>query len=266
MLHNLISQLLESNQEISRRLLNLEASHDSQSILTNCFRNGNTLEGVDITEEITQTDPDKRDSRTFSRFLTSFQPTPFHYSFEIDLNTSRVYRRTEPYKSDVSFTSSSVRTHAWSIFSGMSLSEISVVSALALPLYAYDIPNNEWYNFGEIELEVPMSGTRYQETINRPASSNTPTTKSTALSTIFAPLEKLPEELQLSTTPSPPPPVQVLTSRSTSGRMGRYGGYDRMVLYKLVVLGDEDVGKTSLTIQVSFTALSGYMITEFRFS
>jgi hypothetical protein len=266
MLHNLISQLLESNQEISRRLHNLEASHDSQSILTNCFRNGNTLEGVDITEEITQTDPDKRDSKTLSRFLTSFQATAFHYSFEIDLNTSRVYRRTEPYKSDVSFTSSNVRTHAWSIFSGMSLSEISVVSALALPLYAYDIPNNEWYDFGEIELEVPMSGTRYQETMNWPAPSNTPTTRSTAFSTIFAPLEKLPEELQLSTAPSTPPPVQVLTPQSTSGRMGWYGGYDRMALYKLVVLGDKDVGKTSLTIRVSFPALSGYMITEFRFS
>jgi hypothetical protein len=312
MLHTLISQLLESNQEISRRLHNLEASQDSQSILTNCFRNGNTHEGVDVTEEITEADPNKRDSRTSSPFSNNFQATAFHYSFEIDLNTSRVYRRTEPYESDVSFTSSNVRTHAWSIFSGMSLSEISVVSALALPLYAYDIPNNEWYNFGEIGLAVPMSETRYQETMNWPLPSNTRSTKSTALSAISAPLENITAELQLSTastsaglrvpagakssghgpmlsTPLPdykhaanqttklgaaqkaakaqrksslsmPRPLRVPTRQATTGRN------DRMVFYKLVVLGDMDVGKTSLTIQVSFTALSGYMTTEFGFS
>jgi hypothetical protein len=312
MLHNLISQLLESNQEISRRLHNLEASQDSQSILTNCFRNGNTHEGVDITEAITEADPDKRDSRTSSRFSNNFQATAFHYSFEIDLNTSRVYRRTEPYESDVSFTSSNVRTHAWSIFSGMSLSEISVVSALALPLYAYDIPNNEWYNFGEIGLAVPMGEIRYQEAMNWPVPPNTRSTKSTALSAIFTPLENITEELQLSTTstsagltvpagakssghgpmlstplpdykhaanqttklraaqqaakaqqkssPSMPRPPRVPTRQATTSRN------DRMVLYKLVVLGDMDGGKTALTLQVSFTSLSGYMTAEFRFS
>ena len=219
MLHNLISQLLESNQEISRRLHNLEASHDSQSILTNCFRNRNTLEGADITEEITETDPDKRYSKTSSRFLTNFQATAFHYSFEIDLNTSRVYRRTEPYQSDVSFTSSNIRTHAWSVFSGMSLSEISVVSALALPLYADDIPNNEWYNFGEIGPAVPMGGTRYQETMNWPAPSNTQntTSKITTLSAIPAAFEKIPKESQLPTAPSFTSPGQVPMYQSPAG-------------------------------------------------
>jgi hypothetical protein len=74
-----------------------------------------------------------------------------------------------------------------------------VVSALALPLYAYDIPNNEWYNFGEIGLAVPMGEIRYQEAMNWPVPPNTWSTKSTALSAIFAPLENITEELQLST-------------------------------------------------------------------
>ena len=65
--------------------------------------------------------------------------------FEDDLGKSRVYKRTERYESDVSFTTSVVRDHAWSVFSGMSLSEISLISAIALPLHLDDVSNQEWY-------------------------------------------------------------------------------------------------------------------------
>lgn len=57
-----------------------------------------------------------------------------------------MYKRTEFYESDVSFTTSAVRTHAWSIFSGLSLSDVSVISAIALPLYLSEISNHQWYN------------------------------------------------------------------------------------------------------------------------
>ncbi|KAH6682774.1 hypothetical protein B0J14DRAFT_574349 [Halenospora varia] len=39
-LQDTVQQLLESNQEISRRLRNLEGTYDSESVLTTCFRNG----------------------------------------------------------------------------------------------------------------------------------------------------------------------------------------------------------------------------------
>jgi hypothetical protein len=81
----------------------------------------------------------------------------------------------------------------------MSLSEISVVSALALPLYAYDIPNNERYNFGEIGLAVPVASIRHQPATNWPPPSNTQSTTNTTFSAIFAPWENIPAELQLAT-------------------------------------------------------------------
>jgi hypothetical protein len=142
----------------------------------------------------------------------------------------------------------------------MSLTEISAVSALALPLYAHDIPSSEWYSFGEIGLAVPMGESGYHQTMNWSAPPNTRSAKSTTLSAIPTALEQIPEKSQLSITPSIPPPVQAPVLQATNSRV------NRMVLYKLVVLGDEDVGKETLTTQVSFTALSGYMTAEFRFS
>jgi hypothetical protein len=89
------------------------------------------------------------DSDEAEQGRTIFQATAFRFAFENDLETSRVYKRTQHYSSDVSFTSSAVRTHAWSIFSGLSLADVSVISAIALPLYSCDISNSQWYKFGE---------------------------------------------------------------------------------------------------------------------
>jgi hypothetical protein len=75
-------------------------------------------------------------------------------SYEIDLKTSRVYRRTQPYKEDVSFTSSAVRTHAWSVFSGLSLSQVSSISAIALPVYSEELFHPELF---KVSSESPLS-------------------------------------------------------------------------------------------------------------
>lgn len=69
------------------------------------------------------------------------------FEFEDDLEASHVYRRLTGDTCDRSFTSSAVRTHAWSIFSGLSLADISVLSVIALPLYLVDIKNAEHYTF-----------------------------------------------------------------------------------------------------------------------
>jgi hypothetical protein len=73
--------------------------------------------------------------------------TRFQSSFEIDLGTSRVFRRTQWYQPDTSFTSSAVRTRVWFIFSGLSLSDVCKISAIALPVYSEDILNNQWSKF-----------------------------------------------------------------------------------------------------------------------
>ena len=85
-----------------------------------------------------------------------FQLVTSRLSFEDDLNGSRVYKRTQFYESDVSFTTSAIRTHSWSIFSGLSLAEVSIISAIALPLYLFEISNSQWYDVGVVNQNVPQ--------------------------------------------------------------------------------------------------------------
>jgi hypothetical protein len=56
--------------------------------------------------------------------------------FEAILDKSRVYLRTQSNPSDISLTSSAVRSHAWSL---LSLNDISVISVIRLPITADEI-------------------------------------------------------------------------------------------------------------------------------
>jgi hypothetical protein len=160
-LRGLMQQLLESNLDLSRRLRNLEDTYDSESNLTTCFRNGSSAEADDTGEgaDLISYQSTSLDSEDSSNFL---HRTNSQFSFESDLDTSRVYRRTRPYPlEDASFTSSAIRTHVWSIFSGLSLSQVSNISALALPVYSDDISNSQRYNFiyvdrlSHLDMDVP---------------------------------------------------------------------------------------------------------------
>ncbi|KAM5349715.1 hypothetical protein ACJ41O_006220 [Fusarium nematophilum] len=59
--------------------------------------------------------------------------------FEVALEQSRVYNRTQANESDASFTTSTAPTNAWSMLSGMSLNDISIISAFRLPITLDDI-------------------------------------------------------------------------------------------------------------------------------
>ena len=72
----------------------------------------------------------------------------FDLPFEKDLKASRVYRRIKRDTMDFSMRSSVARSLGWSIFSGMSLSDISEISVLALPIHLSDISNPQHYADG----------------------------------------------------------------------------------------------------------------------
>ncbi|KAK0701296.1 ras family-domain-containing protein [Lasiosphaeris hirsuta] len=76
----------------------------------------------------------------------------FELPFEKDLKASRVYRRIKRDTMDFSMRSSVARSYGWSVFSGMSLSNISDISVLALPIYPGDITNPQHY--GGLEQAV----------------------------------------------------------------------------------------------------------------
>jgi hypothetical protein len=173
-----------------------------------------------------------------NRSSNSFPVTPFQFSFEVDLSTSRVYNRTYLYEPDASFTSSAVRAHAWSIFSGLSLSEVSMISAIALPLYSHDISNSQWYNFG--------STTQFSE-------GTSPTSKAgTAVNAITSTKTQNFDTSTVSIPPTPGSPGRAaFPSKSTIS----------LPQHKLVVIGERGVGKSALTLQVRFVLLI-YLITN----
>ncbi|CVL13456.1 hypothetical protein FPRO06_07790 [Fusarium proliferatum] len=79
---------------------------------------------------------------------SSWRSSLFEFDFEHDLKLSRVYRHAKRDTMDFSARSSAAPTHAWSSLSGISLSDISHISVLALPLYVEDISNPQHYKFG----------------------------------------------------------------------------------------------------------------------
>jgi hypothetical protein len=81
--------------------------------------------------------------------LTNITRNSFSFAFEEVLIKSRAYRRSGSADNDVfSLLSAAGRTGSWSMLSGLSLSELSNIAILALPVYATDISNKDIYEFG----------------------------------------------------------------------------------------------------------------------
>ena len=79
---------------------------------------------------------------------------PRRFVFEELLMKSRVYRDMAFDGSDTfSVLRSAVRTGTWSMLSGLSLSQMSNIAILALPIYESDLNNKERYDFETITEE-----------------------------------------------------------------------------------------------------------------
>ncbi len=95
-----------------------------------------------------------RENDKGSPSTTRTEPTS-SFNFEIDLETSRPYRRARRDTMDFSFRSSVAHSNAWSVFSGLSLSDVSIMSVIALPIYADEIGNSNHYAFGNRQPALP---------------------------------------------------------------------------------------------------------------
>lgn len=137
------AEILRCNQELSQRLANLEGRiGSSQSVITTrpASRATHGIEhppnGFGILNSSTRIPDDE--SRAFQ--------------FEGILKASRVYRRARRDSTDCSFRSSIPQSHAWTALSDISLSDISVISVIALPLQRNDITNQQRYDFTELAI------------------------------------------------------------------------------------------------------------------
>ncbi|EMT69763.1 Rho guanine nucleotide exchange factor scd1 [Fusarium odoratissimum] len=149
-LSNNVKVLLDSNDALSRRLMNIEDALDAQTIISRrmSILSLSASPSQNTSQQSTAASPATSISTDTSLAISKFD-------FEDDLESSRVYRRAVRETMDFSFRSSIARSHNWSVFSGLSLGDISIMSVIALPVYQDDITNAEHYDFGE---EAALNG------------------------------------------------------------------------------------------------------------
>ncbi|CZR32655.1 uncharacterized protein FPRO_01975 [Fusarium proliferatum ET1] len=128
----LVEELLQSNHDLASRIRGLEREG---SIIAESRR--------DDVSTFRQT----RGSKSISFIDT--QASAIKFTFDQDLQASRVYNRAIGRQSMTSLTSTALYTTALSLFSNLSLSQVSNISFYALPIYYNDLSNSDCYVFGE---------------------------------------------------------------------------------------------------------------------
>lgn len=172
----LTSIILENNAELATRMARLE---DYCTISNAVNRRPDSLA---TTKRSMQHDSKARLGRTFdtislapsdttalagysSRSFTSRdrpENASVLYSFEFErvLFSSRVYHRAKRETSDVSFRSSVGLSHALTAISDISLSDISNISLVALPLTLADVSNRQHYTFAPLTAPEPSASSK----------------------------------------------------------------------------------------------------------
>ncbi|KAI1303515.1 hypothetical protein F5Y03DRAFT_187378 [Xylaria venustula] len=180
-----ISALLDSNRDLSRRMMHLEDAFDVQTIrprsrqsitsIVTATRQGakgeiaatevpGVTEGISASAATKDPDPFVIASSTFTPPLNdtavsaSIPVVRSIFEFETDLEASHVYRRAQRDTMDFSFRSSVARTHAWSMLSGRSLADVSELSVIALPLDLEDVANSQHYIGTNHQQLAPVPG------------------------------------------------------------------------------------------------------------
>lgn len=157
-LTGLVEQVLESNQEMSARLRDM----DERATVALPAPETTVKDNASTTSSRTATPPPQTAAQS------EVHRNQFGFAFEEDLLASRVYRKPLYSRSGASLVSSAARTTSSSVLSGLSLTEVSNISILAVPIYAHEIKNSERYTFGDFSLP-PLEEVPSQESIDQPA-------------------------------------------------------------------------------------------------
>lgn len=138
-----VEEVLEQNRTLGQQLNLLEngSSWDTRSVKfiddTASIRS-RRLSLRNITSNPSASVPRQR---PFS-VAASLRQSLSRRDFELALEKSRVYNRSQSNETDISsFTTSTAPTNTWSMLSGLSLNDISVISAFRLPISLTEINN-----------------------------------------------------------------------------------------------------------------------------
>lgn len=111
----------------SVRFFDTESTWDTQSLLVTCTSTNERLDSVNS------------NPKAVAGTASSDRNFPDLREFEFDLHRSRVYSRAASEDCDMSFSSSTIRSNAWSVLSRISLNDISIIAVYRLPVTLDDI-------------------------------------------------------------------------------------------------------------------------------
>ena len=145
----IVERLAESNELIVNGIF-------SGQVESETVRETDTLRE---TETIRETVPDGSTTE-LTHHLTpaaTAQAIYFGFDFDDELESSRAYQRATRNDDNfsISVISSADRTASWSILSGISLSQVSSIAAVRLPVFKHEIENSEDYVFEQPERAEP---------------------------------------------------------------------------------------------------------------
>jgi len=154
-----VERILESNDEICRRIAALETSSlvGTSRSATSTVRNL-----VDIDDQASTITPEAQ-AIPESAHSTSMTEAPAQLgpSIESELYRSRVYSRTTHRHSLSSLPSGDQSAPGWSFFSNISLAQVSNISVISLPISCLDIWNSHHYK------PLPGSETNIEDNMSR---------------------------------------------------------------------------------------------------
>ena len=153
----LIQQVLEVNSEISQRITNLEThALGSHNPVPNWAASNTNNNDRNVNENIIEAEADESKvedkNRKSGKQAQDLQSSRFNFTFDQDLNNSRPYARARRRNSLWSTNSSAFHTMSWSCLSGLSLTEISKVSVIGLPITAQELWNGDHYRLIHADL------------------------------------------------------------------------------------------------------------------
>ena len=174
-LATLVTQVLESNLEISRRMENLEQQTLRRSPSTNYTSACRAASLSPSLAEMNTTDDNesiatiKGDASGLQNRRNDELNCSFGFSFDQDLEISRPYTRAVKRHAVCSTASSEIHTMGWSCLSGLSLAEVSHISVINLPVVPKELWNGERYFSSQFDpigfvLSKPQSEPSFSRT------------------------------------------------------------------------------------------------------
>lgn len=156
-LRDRVEQVLADNQDMSRRLRHM---YDKPAQISH---SPSTVPGDDAstTSSGTVTPPPPRSPP--GNLPEGVHRSQFGFAFE-ELFASCVYRKPLSSDSCSSLVTSAARTKASSVLSALSLTDISNISILAIPIYADEISNQDRYTSEDLDWE-PSNLLRWQTAV-----------------------------------------------------------------------------------------------------